>query len=348
VSGMEYWVRAGRGWLGGGAGRLRRLPGEVLLWRDAAAFLRLCFLAVAADLGLLGALEARPVSATDLAADLDVVDADLFEAFLALGVQVGELRCARGQWRLRGRRARALAAAPAEALRGMLAEARQYDVRVYGHLVDHLRGAPPGGYLDGLGAVIACASRVVEPFLAPYVASVVGQRHPRRLLDVGCGSGVYLIHAAAAADQLTAVGVERDLDAARVARRRLAEARLADRIEVVAADVRVADPGGPFQLVLLLQNIYYFDEPQRPALFARLRSLLAPGGALVLASLCSGPSVTAAHYDLLFRVTAGCTPLPRIDVLDRQLHDAGFSTTHWRRLIPGQPFHAVIAERPVP
>ena len=31
--------------------------------------------------------------------------------------------------------------------------------------------------------------------------------------------------------------------------------------------------------------------------------------------------------------------------LDRQLHDAGFTTTRWVQLIPLQSFHAVVAER---
>jgi 4-hydroxy-2,2'-bipyrrole-5-carbaldehyde O-methyltransferase len=94
-----------------------------------------------------------------------------------------------------------------------------------------------------------------------------------------------------------------------------------------------------------VQNIYYFAEDERPDLLGRLRGLLAPGGALVLASLFAGRSLAAVHYDLLFRATAGCGPLPRRQELDHQLHDAGFTTTRWVQLIPLGSFQAVLAER---
>jgi hypothetical protein len=52
---------------------------------------------------------------------------------------------------------------------------------------------------------------------------------------------------------------------------------------------------------------------------------------------------------VLFRATAGCAPLPRRQQLDRQLHDAGFTSeftsARWVRLIPRESFDAVLAER---
>jgi hypothetical protein len=41
----------------------------------------------------------------------------------------------------------------------------------------------------------------------------------------------------------------------------------------------------------------------------------------------------------------GCGPAARRQELDRQLHDAGFTTTRWVQLIPLESFHAVVAER---
>jgi hypothetical protein len=77
----------------------------------------------------------------------------------------------------------------------------------------------------------------------------------------------------------------------------------------------------------------------------RLQRLLAPGGALLLASLFAGRSLAATHYDLLFRATAGCAPLPHREQLDVQLREAGFTTTRWMQLIPFGSFLAVVAER---
>src|SRR6266511_4311169 len=302
-----------------------------------APSVRIHFLAVATDLGLLEELRRRPATVDQLSDRLAIGNPALLDAFLRLGVALGELRCRAGRWSLRGRRGKALAVPGADTMRAMAQEAVHYDAAVYAGLAAHLRGAPPDDYLAAAGAVIARASRLVEPVLAPLLRSVVAERRPRRVLDVGCGTGVYLVHAATAGGpKLTGLGV--DLDAGVV--------RLAGRFDVRHADVRTAElEAASFDLVLLFQNIYYFAEDQRPDLLRRLRGLLAPGGALLLASLFAGRSLAAAHYDLLFRATAGCGPLPRRQQLDHQLHNAGFTTTRWVQLIPLESFHAVMAQR---
>ena len=271
----------------------------------------------------------------------------MFAAFLRLGVVLGELRCRAGRWSLHGWRSKALAVPQADTMRAMVQEAIRYDAAVYAGLDQHLRGAPPGDYLKATGAVIARASRLVEPVLAPLLRSLVAERRPRRILDVGCGTGVYLIHAATAGDpQLTGLGVDLDATVVGLTRQRLADAGLAERFDVRHADIRTVElPAASFDLVLLFQNIYYFAEDERPGLLRRLHGLLAPSGALVLASLFAGRSLAAVHYDLLFRATAGCAPLPRRQEFDRQLRDAEFSTTRWVQLMPLGSFHAVLVER---
>jgi SAM-dependent methyltransferase len=343
---LTQWLRALRA-TSASEGRWRRLPGALLAWGDAAPFVRLHFLAIATEIGLLEELGRGPATTNQLGARLAIGDQALLGAFLRLGAGLGELRCRAGRWSLRGRRSKALAAPQADTMRAMVAEAVGYDGAVYAGLAQHLRGAPPGDYLAATGAVIARASRLVEPVLAPWLQSLVAERRPRRVLDVGCGTGVYLIHAGTAGDpQLTGLGIDLDATVVGLTRQRLADAGLAERFQVRQADIRTLQlPAASFDLVLLFQNIYYFAEGERPGLLRRLHGLLAPSGALVLASLFAGRSLAAAHYDLLFRATAGCSPLPRRQELDRQLHDAEFTTTRWVQLIPLGSFHAVLAER---
>jgi SAM-dependent methyltransferase len=342
---LALWLRALRAAAAASAGRWRRLPGVLLAWRDAVPFVRLHYLAVATDLGLLEELRRGPATDGELGARLAIGDQPLLAAFLRLGQALGELRCRAGRWSLRGRRSSALAAPEADTMRALVQEAVGYDAAVYAGLAAHLRGAPPGEYLHATGAVIARASRLVEPVLAPLLRSLVAQRRPRRLLDVGCGTGVYLLHAAAASPTLTGLGIDLDAGVVDLARARLAEAGLAERLEVRHAEVRSARlPAASFDLVLLFQNVYYFAADERPDLLRRLRGLLAPDGALVLASLFAGRSLAAAHYDLLFGATAGLGPLPRRQELDRQLRDAGFTTTRWVQLLPLTSFHAIVAE----
>ena len=344
---LAHWLRVLRQAPAFGGGRWRRLPGALLAWRDAVPFVRLHFLAVATDLGLLEELRHRPATADQLSGRLAIGNQALLGAFLRLGAALGELRCRAGRWSLRGRRSNTLADPEADTMRAMVQEAIRYDAAVYAGLAAHLRGAPPGHYLGTTGAVIARASRLVEPVLAPWLRSLVAERRPRRVLDVGCGTGVYLTHAATAGGpELTGLGVDLDATVVDLARQRLATAGLAERFDVRHADVRTVQlPAASFDLVLLFQNVYYFAEDERPGLLRRLHGLLAPGGALLLVSLFQGRSLAAVHYDLLFRATAGCGPLPRRRQLDRQLHDAGFTTMRWVQLIPLESFHAVVADR---
>jgi 4-hydroxy-2,2'-bipyrrole-5-carbaldehyde O-methyltransferase len=343
---LALWLRALRAAAAAAAaGGWQRLPGALLAGRDAVPMVRLHYLAVATELGLLEELRGGPATDAELGARLAVGNQPLLAAFLRLGQALGELRCRAGRWSLRGRRSTALAAPAADTTRAMVQAAVGYDAAVYAGLAAHLRGAPPGNYLHTTGAVIARASRLVEPVLAPLTRSLVAQRRPRRLLDVGCGTGVYLVHAAAASPTLSGLGIDLDAGVVDLARARLAAAGLAGRLEVRHADVRTAPlPAAWFDLVLLFQNVYYFAADERPDLLRRLRGLLAPGGALVLASLFAGRSLAAAHYDLLYRATAGCGPLPRRQELDRQLRDAGFATTRWVQLLPLTSFHAIVAE----
>src|SRR6266540_3827937 len=272
---LAQWLRVLRQAPALGGGRWRRLPGALLVWRDAAPFVRIHFLAVATDLGLLEELRRRPATVDQLSDRLAIGNPALLDAFLRLGVALGELRCRAGRWSLRGRRGKALAVPGADTMRAMAQEAVHYDAAVYAGLAVHLRGAPPDDYLAAAGAVIARASRLVEPVLAPLLRSVVAERRPRRVLDVGCGTGVYLVHAATAGGpKLTGLGVDLDAGVVDLARRRLADARLAGRFDVRHADVRTAElEAASFDLVLLFQNIYYFAEDQRPDLLRRHRGL---------------------------------------------------------------------------
>jgi 4-hydroxy-2,2'-bipyrrole-5-carbaldehyde O-methyltransferase len=114
--------------------------------------------------------------------------------------------------------------------------------------------------------------------------------------------------------------------------------------------VREADVGdlpddlaGPWDLVVLAQNIYYFAPADRPPLLARLRSL-APHGAVVIATAVAGlGDPVAANLDLVLRSTAGTYALPTAPELRADLTAAGLTTIDERRLAPFQPLRAFVA-----
>jgi cyclopropane-fatty-acyl-phospholipid synthase len=100
-----------------------------------------------------------------------------------------------------------------------------------------------------------------------------------RLLDVGCGWGSLVLHAAAR-HGVRAVGVTLSEPQAAVARERIREAGLADRCEIRVADYReVAD--GPYDRIASIGMYEHVGEGQLRTYAAHLRRLLAPGGLLL-------------------------------------------------------------------
>jgi 4-hydroxy-2,2'-bipyrrole-5-carbaldehyde O-methyltransferase len=318
-----------------------------LVARDLTTWLRVQFLATASRLGLLAALAEAPCQ-EDLAGRLGVSDSGMLTSLLQLGAALGEIRQDGDRWALKGSRAKAVADPAADPLAGILEEVAGYDADVYRALPGRLRGEAPGDYLPEAAEVVARASRLAEPLLGALVRDVVRRFDPARVLDVGCGTGTYLRHVAEASRTATGAGIDTEPDVVALATRNLSGWELTDRFSVTQADVRglpelAAELAGPWDLVLLFQNIYYFPAIERPGILARLRTL-APRGRVVVATTVAGTGdAFAAHLDLVLRSTVGNHPLPTIPELHEALRAAGFAMVEERRLAPRQPLRAFVA-----
>jgi len=100
-----------------------------------------------------------------------------------------------------------------------------------------------------------------------------------RLLDVGCGWGSMAMHAAQHYGA-TVVGVTLSEEQARMARKRIAEAGLTDRIDIRVQDYRAVDDG-PFDAISSIGMAEHVGRAQMPEYVAQLHRLLRPGGRLL-------------------------------------------------------------------
>jgi cyclopropane-fatty-acyl-phospholipid synthase len=100
-----------------------------------------------------------------------------------------------------------------------------------------------------------------------------------RLLDVGCGWGGMLIHAARE-HGVTGVGVTVSTRQAELAEKRIADAGLADRIEVRLQDYRDVEDG-PYDAISSIGMFEHVGLSQLEVYFQHCYGLLRPGGRMV-------------------------------------------------------------------
>jgi len=99
-----------------------------------------------------------------------------------------------------------------------------------------------------------------------------------RFLDVGCGWGALVVHAAAHYG-VEATGVTVSGEQADVARKRAAEAGVTERVTILTDDYRHS--AGRFDAIASVGMVEHVGLKHLPEYFGHLRRLLAPGGLLL-------------------------------------------------------------------
>jgi 4-hydroxy-2,2'-bipyrrole-5-carbaldehyde O-methyltransferase len=304
---------------------------------DWQACMRMYYLYAALDTGLIQALSV-PRTRAELADALAVKRPELLDALLDVGLAIGELGKVGERFKLKGLRSRALQEDEDEFFTGVVQANVTYYHEAFHDTAMRVRGGELADLLGKYAEIIARFSRSAEPFIADFLERSIRRKGPLRLLEVGCGSGIHLRTACGLNPELSGFGLDVDAKVAEQAARNLAGWGLANRFQVVAGDIR--DPpsaiAGPFEVITLFQNIYYFPVAERPALFKRLRGLMGENGRLLLASFFAshGRDAMAAALNLATSSERGCTPLPDEAALTQQLREAGFRTVRRQRLMP--------------
>ncbi|MFC5665796.1 class I SAM-dependent methyltransferase [Kitasatospora misakiensis] len=122
----------------------------------------------------------------------------------------------------------------------------------------------------------------------------LGLRPGMRLLDVGSGWGSLVLHAARH-HGVTAVGVSISEEQVALARRRVEEAGLADRVEIRLQDYREV-PDGPFDAISSVGMAEHVGEAQYRVYAEHLYRLLVPGGRLLNHQIARRPDRPGEPY----------------------------------------------------
>ncbi|HEV2400423.1 MAG TPA: class I SAM-dependent methyltransferase [Candidatus Sulfotelmatobacter sp.] len=313
---------------------------------ELKSFYKLTYLAAAGEAGLLKRLASG--SATfDSLAEFFAADArgrEALEAWLQFGIRLKLLRVGPRGYELRGL-ARKLALPENDPVLAMVEEVAELHHKLITGTIPKIRAGELWSLDDQDGELIARSSRVLEVFQAEIIESTFPARDVVRLLEIGCGSGVYLRYAAERNPSLTAIGLDLQPAVAEMARTNLRGWGLEKRMKVEVGDIREKVPDKAFDIATLYNNIYYFPVEERVKLLAHIGGFLKHGGFLLVTTCCQGGSLGAEALNLWAAATGGAGRLPSEDELVRQLREAGYKNVKTTNLTPGDRFVAFQAFR---
>ena len=308
-------------------------------------FYRACFISAALSRGVYENFIDGKASFEHLCEKMAVSNREGLRAWLELGVSLGELKRTGNEYQIKGKISRALLNPVNDAFKALLEEVVSYHYIYVMDTPTMLRKHEWFPFDEEPGELVARSSRVSEPFIFEAVDAVIPRQGDFQVLEVGCGSGIYIQRACTRNPVLRAVGLELQEKVAAVARRNIEAWGLENRATIEHADVRNYSTSQKFDLVTLHQNIYYFPVQERENLFRHLKEYLKPGGQVLLTSVCQGGGPGIQGLNIQVSTTEGLSPLPDPDQLCQQLKAAGFVDVKAWRLMPFESFWAFRASK---
>ncbi len=188
---------------------------------------RSSFAAAALSEGLYAYLRTGPASLEQLSTRLlgpgaiDQDSRDKLKAWLDMGVYLGELKETPAGYSLHSRLAKQLAQPVQDSIAAMFQEVNTLHHDLITQTPTRLRENHPFTFADMDGELIARSSRLLEPYIFEVIDSILSPGGPNTLLEVGCGSGIYIYRACQRNPQLSVVGLELDPAVADYARQNL-------------------------------------------------------------------------------------------------------------------------------
>lgn len=170
---------------------------------------------------------------------------------------------------------------------------------IYGH-------AAMGRIVRALPPIERAYSLVRFSILRPKLLSVMDLllAPEGRILDVGCGFGLFAAYFGQTQPARRIVGVDPDERRIGIARRVSAKLGL-DGHAFIAGDVRSAALEAGFDAAYVLDVMHHLPRADQVRVLERLRGLLLPGGMLILKDITTEPRFGLLFTELLDRVMVG-------------------------------------------
>jgi 4-hydroxy-2,2'-bipyrrole-5-carbaldehyde O-methyltransferase len=298
-------------------------------------FYRAGFISTAISEGIYDVLSKGPASIKDIQSNIGTdFYADGLRSWLDFGAAIGELDKKNDRYSIKSAFSKKLLK-PANDTWKAFFQAR---VEIfYDYIINtpaFLKKNKKFDFSHSYGELFARSSRTVEPILIDVVDKIIPPNGECRLLEVGCGSGVYIKRACDRNPNLTVTGLELQKTVADFARENTVIWQIDNRVTIEHIDVRKFQSDKAFDIATFFNLIYYFPESERTDLLCNLGGLLNSGGKLILTTLCPANDPSIQLMNLWSSMTNGCGPLPDPDSVCDQLNNAGFDEVQFEKLIP--------------
>lgn len=325
--------------------RILKISGLYPLMKDWQASVRVHFIFAAYESGLLKALN-QPCDRKTLIEKLNVRRPELLDALLEVGLATKELAVKNERFSVKGKRSKAVVGADGDMLSAVIQASVTYYSDAYRNLTARMHGEELGENLDEIGDIVARFSKMTEPVIREFLASLVRGKNPMTVLDVGCGSGFLLRSVYDINSNADGIGLDIDKAVVDQARNNITAWGLTDRFRIHHGDIySLSERAGPFDLISLINILYYFNKEDRHELVNNLRNMLSPGGILtvVMNFHSKGRDIGAANLNVVNSSLKGLTPLPDLDEIKSLLEQCGLSEINIRQFIPGSMFFGIVA-----
>ncbi len=338
------------------AGPLHRLRFLRRLGRAARGQLEIATWRAGLESGLLEAL-AEPRTPAQLASELGF-ELDLTAAWLRAAHAHGLADRADGRYRRSAYARWMLEDDEAPAVRALVEQVVHGHAPTLARLPELLAGGERPVFGDDAveSQRVAASARITEKAALRVLRRIPGVRAARRILDLGCGEGGYLADLLMRHLDAIGTGVERDPAVAERARARFRVTEVSRRARIEQGDLLTLElPRGAFDLVLLNNNLHYFDEEERRSVLERCYICLAPGGVLAIqtplvldtaTARTTGSRAMLSTLDLFLRCHRNLHGLPRTAELEARLAQLGFDRIGRRSVLSGGRAVYVWARKP--
>lgn len=183
------------------------------------------------------------------------------------------------------------------------------------------------------GMVVAQTSSLLEQLAVPRVMKVMKKANPKSVVDVGCGSGGYLLKLSKRFPKAKMLGIELNKDVAEEAKRNCREQ---EQIEILCKDVQEWRPESKVDFVMLNNILHYISPKDRTTLFKNINEWMTRKGTLSIVT----PIHNSKHggefssvFNSFFTAFDNLYPLPSEDDLEELARQAGLKVEKMKPVI---------------